>query len=483
MNQRNILLGNLNLTWGVILFLQVLFGLAVSVFPPLLSLIIIFCVAFVAVIYHSPTIMAVFLLLLVLPYPFSFFQIGQADIGLLEVGVFLAFISWAARGMIRDKSLFVDIKELEIPILILLGWAAFSVLWTPYVARGLHGVLKIASSFSIYFLTVNLIKDRPALERLFVGWLLISVLFSILGMYQMFSLGIEKSMDVAAVSEGQLADLGKTVRVTTILRTPNDLGFFLMLPITLLLVKIFQPSDTEGPGKNSGFMRFILACLLIAEIMIIAVTFSRKSWLSLGLIIALIGLMYKRILVFSALSAVFATMVLFIMDFGAFGELLKSRAMSFLFPIEAAIPERAVAWEIGKELFYRSPIIGNGLGSFFVLSSQFNSPLNLPHNFYIFLLTELGLVGLSLFLIVAIVFSKNLLEIKHGEYARLMATGLFACFCAILFQAFFRTIALTDPVFWAFMGLLSVFIRQYNPYYRKDDKPATKDKSLTPNQR
>mgnify|MGYP001619482950 FL=1 len=384
--------------------------------------------------------------------------------------------------MIRDKSLSVDIKGLDIPILILLGWAAFSVLWTPSMARGLHSVLKVASGFSVYFLTVNLIKDRPALERLFVGWLLISVLFSILGMYQMLSLGIQKSMAVA-VSEGELADLGKTVRVTTILRTPNDLGFFLMLPITLLLVKIFQPSDTEGPGKNSRFMRFILACLLIAEIMIIAVTFSRKSWLSLGLIIALIGLMYKRIFVFSALSVVFATMVFFIMDFGAFGELLKSRAMSFLFPIEAAIPERAVAWEIGKQLFYRSPIIGNGLGSFFVLSSQFNSPLNLPHNFYIFLLTELGFVGLSLFLIVAIVFSKNFLEIKHGEYARLMATGLFACFCAILFQAFFRTIALTDPVFWAFMGLLSVFIRQYNPYYRKDDKLATKDKSLTPNQR
>lgn len=458
--QRNKLLERLDYYWIIIFIAELLLGLTIIVFPPLFPIFILLCIPFIFLFIRSPATLATFLLLLVMPYPFSFFSIGDADIGLLEVGVFIAFILWVVSEA-KNKPLVIDIRGLEVPILILLGWAVFTVFWTPSIPRGLHHVLKIASSFLIYFLTVNLIKNKSDLEKLFLGWIIVSIIFSILGVHQILSVGIDKSINVA-ISEGELARLGKTVRVTTILSTPNDLGFFLMTPLTLLIIKLFQP--LEGSYRNC---KYIYVFIMFSEIVVLVSTFSRKSWLALGLIIVLISIRYKKVFIFSSIITAFAILVFFVFNVGIYGELLENRLASFLFPVEETIPERAIAWNIGKELFLRNPIIGNGLGSFFILSKSFNSPLNLPHNFYLFLLTELGLIGLFLFVFVAIVFLINLLKIKHGEKEGFMATCLFACLCAILFQSFFRTIGLTDPIFWAFLGLISVFIRQYSPFYNK----------------
>jgi O-antigen ligase len=151
---------------------------------------------------------------------------------------------------------------------------------------------------------------------------------------------------------------------------------------------------------------------------------------------------------------------------GPFSEAIWERLQSFLLPAEQAIPNRLPTWLLGISFFIDSPLIGNGLGSFFVLATRANSPLVFPHNFYLFILVEFGLVGMAIVLLWAYQFYSSFRRYKWGvvdEETYLMSRGLVAGAIVIVLHAFFRSFSLTDPTFWGYFGMTSAFLKVYQP--------------------
>ena len=251
-----------------------------------------------------------------------------------------------------------------------------------------------------------------------------------------------------------MTELHKTVRVTLMFTDPNAFAFFLTISVLFTFIRYYLGA--------LDLQKLFFGAAIIVIMLTLAATFSRKSWLAIFLALGIVGLRFPRVLVEGALAAVGGVLVLFVSDTANFSEALWQRFMTLFIDPNVSISERVVAWEVGMQLFHRSPLIGNGVGSFWTLSWRLGSPLLFPHSFYVYLLAEVGLVGLSLVIILAVHFAWALwtaMARLTEPYTNFLATLLFAGWLSILFQAAFRTIGLTDTLFWGSLGQAASFVR------------------------
>ena len=148
-----------------------------------------------------------------------------------------------------------------------------------------------------------------------------------------------------------------------------------------------------------------------------------------------------------------------------FIDALKERVMSLFMSPEESIKYRLDAWNVGIDMFKQSPLIGRGLGSFYLISLLAGSQLNFPHNFYVFILSELGLVGLFFLMFwwfqIGLKFVKFLKDCENEEI-RVIGVGMIGGLITIAIHMAFRSFSLTDPTFWGFMGLTSAFLKLHD---------------------
>ena len=160
--------------------------------------------------------------------------------------------------------------------------------------------------------------------------------------------------------EGASTQLHKTVRVTLMFTDPNAFAFFLTISVLFTFIRYYW--------ARSIFQKLFFGAAIIVIMLTLAATFSRKSWLAIFPALGIVGLRFPRVLVEGALAAVGGVLVLFVSDTANFSEALWQRFMTLFIDPNVSISERVVAWEVGMQLFHRSPLICNGVGSFWTLS-------------------------------------------------------------------------------------------------------------------
>ena len=440
--------------WSMLLAVEVALAASLAVMNPIVPIAVLVVVAGLPALIVMPRWAAVVALVLVLPpYDYSFFTSAEgSDFTFLEVGVLIALGKWALDG-IRERRLYFDVTAFDIPVILLLGYAALSLFWAPSAGRGIHQAIRVAEGFAIYFALVNLIRERRDFEWALTTWVLLSAVIAVAA----FVFVVQSSIPATAglqLPEGEVDQrLGKTVRVTLFFDQPNGLAFFLSISTLLTVIRYYW--------TRSILQKLFYAGSIVVMMLVLAATFSRKSWLGIALALGIVGLRSKG------------------SGRGLFGDpgrrpphhherhgALRGRALAalhepFIDP-GISIPERWMAWQIGLQLFHKSPLLGNGVGAFYTLAWRLGSPLVMPHNFYMYLMAELGLVGLSLFVILAVHFAWGLwtaIARLTEPYMNFVATLLFGCWLSILFQCAFRTIGLTDALFWGFLGQVASFVR------------------------
>ena len=398
---------------------------------------------------------AVVALILVLPpYDYSFFTSAEgSDFTFLEVGLLVALGKWALDG-IRERRLYFDITAFDVPVILLLGYAALTLFWAPSAGRGIHQAIRIAEGFAIYFALVNLIRERRDFERALTAWVLLSAVIAVAAFVFVEQSSIPATAGLQLPAGEVDQRLGKTVRVTLFFDQPNGLAFFLSIATLLTVIRYYW--------ARSIFKKLFYAGAIVVMMLVLAATFSRKSWLGIVLALGIVGLRFPRILVEGALAILSAVFVIILSDTAHYSDALWQRFMSLFIDADISIPERWMAWQIGLQLFHKSPLLGNGVGAFYTLAWRLGSPLVMPHNFYMYLMAEVGLIGLSLFAILAVHFAWALWTtiVRLTEpYMNFVAMLLFGCWLSILFQCAFRTIGLTDALFWGFLGQVASFVR------------------------
>lgn len=441
---------------GILVVFQVLLG-SLPVVLPLTYLPVVFIPVLIAVIYYKPILPYLILVLLLPNYGIDLFKIGgDVDISLLEPAVFMAFI-----GLIflltKKQRLSVHLTEVEFAIFLLFLWTAFSVFWTPVQMRGIQQIIKIAVGLVIYFISTTMINNRKDFNTVVGAWVVLVLVVSVIGTYETFTTGFKAAASYSFTSGYD--KIHKDVRTTALFEGADMVGFITSLVTVLIITYLLI--------LPRGWWKTVLMFSLPLASFAFLTAMSRKSFVAIVGALFFMQLMLKkkflsRLIIILIVSFVIAVSVLLTFASSGFIEALKERVMSLFMSPEESIKYRLDAWNVGIDMFKQSPLIGKGLGSFYQISLLAGSQLNFPHNFYVFILSELGLVGLFFLIFwwfqIGLKFVKFLKDCANEEI-RVIGIGMIGGLITIAIHMAFRSFSLTDPTFWGFMGLTSAFLK------------------------
>lgn len=441
---------------GILIISQVILGMW-AVVMPLTYLPLVFIPLLIAIIYYKPIIAYLVLVLFLPNYGIDLFKIaGETDLSLLEPAVFIAFIGFVF-FVIKEKKLNLSITEVELAMFLLYIWAMFSIFWSPVELRGIQQIIKITIGFVIYFLSTTMIKDRKDFNIVVGAWITLVLAISIVGTYETFTEGFKAA--TSYVFTPAYNKIHKDVRTTALFEGADMVGFITSLIIILIITYlVILPR-----GKWKTTLLIILPIALFAFV----TAMSRKSFVAFAGALIFMQLMLRtkfisRLLPIILISFLGVLSVIWIYGPSQFWGAIEERVMSLFMPAEEAIKYRLLAWEVGVRMFTQSPLVGGGLGSFYHESVLAGMTLNFPHNFYIFILSELGLVGLFLLLLWWFPLGSKFVKLFRNctnEETRAIAVGLIAGLITIVLHMAFRSFSLTDPTFWGYMGLTSAFLK------------------------
>jgi putative inorganic carbon (hco3(-)) transporter len=390
------------------------------------------------------------LLIILLPTYQIKFYLGSIPFTFLEALILILFLICFLK---QGKSLFKikdKLKDWWWPVFIWLVVATGAMFLSPNLRAG-AGVWRAYFIEPILFLIVflNLIQQRKDLKIVGVSLLITSLYLSLGAILQkFFNQGILST---------EIWGQEQILRVTSVFNHPNFLGLFLGPLIVLGLGQIFflLKNKKKTTKISLAFLYFII-CFL-------ALVLARSEGAILGLLIALIfwGLISlpqkKKFLIAIIIVFLVVFLVPLSRDYILEKALFKDLSGQF----------RINIWQGAIKLLKTSPLIGVGLDGYQKLISNyqaqsfkfqnqtfwaFSQPT--PHNLFLALWLELGLLGLGVFVWLMIkFFAQGLKNIKKEPV--LIGSGL-ASLVVILIHGLVDTPYFKNDLavlFWLIIGL------------------------------
>lgn len=314
------------------------------------------------------------------------------------------------------------------PILILLATMLIPAIWS-VKAAGILEWIRLLSIGLIYFVAYSVSAQENRNQLILPVVLLLSTLIPLAVGFYMYVNGIVfRSFEFD--------------RMISTFSSPNRYAIYLSQGLTICMALLLV-----SKRRGHRLILLVYAVLLGAGILF---TFARVSWIIITVSLVILGLLRdKRLWLILFLGAIAAYQL----------PQVRGRLSSELLDIgsqTSTIGGRIAAWKAGFDLFMRSPILGHGLGYFrsgeVVLIGQWR----IPHNVYVQVLVESGLLGLISF---AILWSSAVL-ISLWHYLRSTPRSIWiVVLIALLSQiliAMFTENLFTDTanmwMFWSFAG-------------------------------
>lgn len=186
-------------------------------------------------------------------------------------------------------------------------------------------------------------------------------------------------------------------RIHTTFPTPNDFGCYLVTVIPFVLICSFLKSFRKP-------LRISLLCLSVLLFICLLLTVSRGAWF------AFVSTMLFMSIWVRPLGIIFLLLGLFIMVTQQFYyPVLKERLSNFFIFGDSSSMDRKMIWQAGWKMFMSKPWIGLGIGTFMFNFKKFvvdSYPFGIPyaHNCYLQMAAEIGIIGLSAFFLILIIF-------------------------------------------------------------------------------
>ncbi|MBU4304920.1 MAG: O-antigen ligase family protein [Candidatus Omnitrophica bacterium] len=356
-----------------------------------------------------------------------------------DVMLFVVFLGWMARMAVNKELGVTKVTPLNQPIVIYVFICIISTLFgillgTVRWKESIFYVLKYCEYFLLYFMVVNILKDRKQIKSFVYAMLGVGLVISIYAWFMHFS-GAER---VTAPFEGKSGE-------------PNTLGGYLTL---MMMV-------TTGIILNSSSFRekLILSLGMCVSFPALLFTLSRSSWF--GFIPAYLVLMFlsrrgkQMLLIVSLLfimlfSVIFPKYVYQRISY-TFSDQTKRTVLGKKITMDESAAARVDTWKDSIRHWARSPILGNGAGS----------AGSVVDNQYMRVLIEVGIVGTVAFflLLLAITRSafKSLSELREDNFGHGLTAGFIAGFVSLLVHSFaaatFILIRIMEP-FWFLLAIV-----------------------------
>lgn len=261
-------------------------------------------------------------------------------------------------------------------------WLSISLMWSPELVRGKELLFTTIQLLTISFLVTLIIYDKRGLLYFYQSYALGNLLGAGIIIYNYLN-GIESiyygryaipNLDV----DGQSIMLTLAIPIAAYLTTQYQnkwLKFVYLISIPLIVFAVFL----TGTRTASIVAAFGVLYWLF--------TYRKASFLIKGSFITLF---------IASLITVFALAPQKSID-----RILSSgQSIS-----TGTLNNRTVIWGASIEQWKKAPIIGNGVGSLGYVLSSLHVEYNSAHNTYLHILTENGIVGLLLYLLLILIIS------------------------------------------------------------------------------
>ncbi|MBI4309751.1 MAG: O-antigen ligase family protein [Candidatus Omnitrophica bacterium] len=347
----------------------------------------------------------------------------------------------------------------NLPLGLFVAAVVVSVLFSQDHALSLRGFFgKILRGVFLYSSFLEAFREIRYLNNFIFVWVTSAFVTAVSGLCQYFH-GFDFLRNTLMSRE----------RVSSSMRHANDFGAYIVAICPLLFVILLhwkslsaQLEDVpRGAIGSPSFVRafFLIACAVL--LVCLGLTFSRGAWLAFFAAIALTG--FHKI---KTLPVVFVVIAGFMMVFSPV--MLKTRDASLIRDdvqhyretvVESRSSEqkntvvyslqnmggsgRSGFWKEAMRIIYDYPVWGSGLNTYSKVGQKYSFNWGgYPHNSYLQMAAELGLLGLAAFLgMLFVLFRTSLMCVNRMPkgYLRSVLTGVLAGTCAYLIQSFFDT--------------------------------------------
>lgn len=401
----------------------------------LLLLIILYYLAILIFLYPK---ISLFLLLLIRPcldiytnepvLSFFNFSLNFSSITAIITLIFTSYIIIKNHLRLKEVPLFL-------PVVFFLVVTLISSLFSIDRLTSLTEWVRLLSIFSLYLLGYLFIKTEKDLNKLIKIIILSALIPSALAIFQYFS---QTGMS--------LPFEGIYNRIFGTFAHPNLFAYYLIIPVSILIYTYFV---SDKKKIESLFLVFLSAVFFVVLIL----TFTRGAWLALIIFIFIIGIVKYRKFLFIAFIILILSYLLITP--------IKSRVDDLI-----SNPTSSITWRLGlwsdslnyvkERLFFGQ---GTGTAKEYILDKrgpQFGS--SDPHNDYLKISLENGVLGLILYMLLITTLIYNL--IKRYLSASQLNIKVFMLFLIALSISFYimsfvdnvlRNTAM-QWVFWSLVG-------------------------------
>lgn len=368
----------------------------------------------------------------------------MAVLGLVLLTIGFAFFEKDfQKNLSATKPIFTDV---------LVGFYLLSLLWGLFLSKD-PGKLQI---FLVYFVFVGLyygVRYYVCTERRLMMSISYFVLSGIFVCGYGFLQYLTGSYETTTWTDTQLfSDISG--RIYSTFQNPNVFGEYLLFLIPLALAMFLIAKETLHKVVYGGCLLASLACLIL--------TYSRGCWLGLiaGMGIFLL-LLYKKILIplfFVAPFSIFVIPDSIINRFMSIGN-LKDGSTAF----------RVYVWRGTVDMLKKLWPTGAGLGNYsFEVSYAPFAYMDImaphSHSLYFHLLSETGLFGFVVFVLLAYFILRQLFLVYKNPKSRelqILAIALVSGFVSFLIQGFFDNTFYNYRMYMLFFALLSLAASLY----------------------
>jgi O-antigen ligase len=384
------------------------------------------------------------LLLLLLTIPLQNLYLGKLPtlgmgINYLNVVFVLSFLTWRTR---KDLAIPTE-SSLKKPLIIFIFVYIIS-LFVGIINLGelgendVQALKDILIPLVLYFIVLNSVRDYRG-----IIWVLVATIVPLPYMFRVFY------SQLTSVLHWHYSDVYRNVSGTFMELGSNEIAAFYAgyTPMLIALV-IFI--------KNTKF-RIFVSLFIILNLYSLMYSFSRGSWLSFLIAIS--------VMTFVANKKTFITILLiFILSSGAIFSMMPVSVQERFSTIfvesedqrDESAESRFVLWDIAMGEFIKSPIIGIGFHVFHRVNPYGGKD---THNYFVKILTEQGIVGLSVLLLILYRGAKisfKLYRIATEPLFKAIGIGMMGVISAFLVGNMFGDRMSHYPLiayFWAYLAL------------------------------
>lgn len=236
---------------------------------------------------------------------------------------------------------------------------------------------------------------------------------------------------------------------------PNGLGFFLVFSIAAAVILFALWHRLEEKRRLTALLFYLILAVQLAAL---ALTFSRAAFVALAVFV--LGFIWHNGRRYGYASLMLLSAAMFVskqaFEKNSIGEVITALANG-----------RVQLWAEGLKLFKLYPLFGTGLGGWWAVTGNYLS----PHNTYLHITVELGLVGLALYLIYIALFMKDLHKMMNraekGGVRYIVLSGLYSLSLGLLAHQFFESYLYHGlPLFMIAIIPLHFLMREPGVLYR-----------------